>query len=582
MEGESWRAWRSSSTDTASCRLSRGTESLSVAAIDTQLRTSDRIFDLVLREHVHHSSRMKRIRNSHLAIHKLPLELFVNVLLWTIDTIHWRIEYVHTLAQVCVYWRDTILTTAAFWPLVDVTYGLQNARTVLQRNPAGPITVSLHIEKDDMVEVLKLTAKHSHRWRTIRVAIECPLEALALLQCPAPKLQDLCLWTHNIPQGNIFEIPQGATLRHVDVEIISLRWTSPQLSGLSSLQIKDLEVNVPSAHQIHTILSASPGLSRLILTDLRGKWFPEDEEPISSDAELLRTPIHLPCLETVCFGSLPPSLHKLLLSTVQAPNATSVSICDPIPPASSPSVLLRQTFENATEVQIICAVREGLIYASSIPSIEAPWYMINAGEPDEEGFSVALSLDTLSSLPDGLRVDSCVQLEIDNGVGGAIGGLCPWETLLLTFPWITTLKLGDRPLLPVLSYLSQPQPLPNDPQLTRWPCPRLRKLDVSDASSYGRHDPLPNAVAKLVMARKDPSESLENGIDIVVGGEEIAERVRGFVREVWPSPAGLASPSSPTYLATYPDESSEFDEEASEAGADSSDELSSLISEVAS
>lgn len=64
-----------------------------------------------------------------------------------------------------------------------------------------------------------------------------------------------------------FVLGEGRNLRDVSLIGASLSWGSSRLAGLRSISLQSLKQNIPTIPQVHTILSSSPSLQTLILSD---------------------------------------------------------------------------------------------------------------------------------------------------------------------------------------------------------------------------------------------------------------------------------------------------------------------------
>ncbi|KAG8902857.1 hypothetical protein FRB99_004019 [Tulasnella sp. 403] len=263
--------------------------------------------------------RLKRLRNSRTRIQSLPGEIFVNILLWSLDLPNWSITAVQNLALVSTYWLDTVLSTSLFWPVLDFAQGMRVAAISAKRNTSGLLAVwCSSFDTANTEPFLQNAVQHAHRWRTLVLAGEYTPNHLAVIETPASNLQDLFVFfPHGQPPRPI-NLPAGRHLRHVDVAMIGLHWDSDRLVGLKSLQISTLNFNIPTVSQLRLILSCSPQLRRLVLDKL---WVdPALGHPVVKDDNIC-TPavIHLPSLSTVCLQFVPKSYSQYLCNFLEAP-----------------------------------------------------------------------------------------------------------------------------------------------------------------------------------------------------------------------------------------------------------------------
>lgn len=285
---------------------------------------------------------LKRLQNELEPIHKLPIELFIDILAWTIDWPNWTLDQIHQLARVSKYWYNVIVSSPRFWPEIDVAQGKETTATVLKKNPAGPLVVRCTTrveEPDQRLDFMKVSAQHHHRWKSLIFKGRLTDAIFPYLESPTPALSELFVYQYSGGESiqKVLHLSEGISLRHLDVDFVSVPWDSSRLTGLESLQIRNLTSGIPTLSQLHTILLACPNLRWLLLAKLtEAEATPAQPAPADEAApaptgtppaipEIIKLApsapqeiIRLPALTTLVLLSIPQATCHHLLSYIDS------------------------------------------------------------------------------------------------------------------------------------------------------------------------------------------------------------------------------------------------------------------------
>lgn len=219
----------------------------------------------ILREAAHQN----RLRNAQAPIHRLPPELLAEIMVYTIDWMYWGTWQLRILAMVSTYWRDIILSSPRCWSVLDGLHEPEEWKAVLAHNPAGTIDLRCAVFSHERVEeFVPLAIAEAPRTGTLTLWVDDENDLVErVFGVPFPALRDLLVHNSAAEQKMIPPLGDGVNLRHVELYRIGIRWDEPRLTNLTTLCLAALVGGVPTATQLHTLLSCSPNLERLRITD---------------------------------------------------------------------------------------------------------------------------------------------------------------------------------------------------------------------------------------------------------------------------------------------------------------------------
>ncbi|KAG8988330.1 hypothetical protein FRB90_002827 [Tulasnella sp. 427] len=273
---------------------------------------------------------LHRLNNSIVPLHLLPTEIFTAILALVIDH---RVKdgdreplKLHRLAQVCRRWRDIVLDCPVFWKVLSSEFEADFLKWTLQRNPNGQLRIfyaPLSSAVDSFwTEVVPQTVQ---RWQKLVYETHDDQSTSNLLQALGKSTPQLTGIFVNLRffvdpserRSRQLELVDGATLQYLSLGNAAIPWESSRLTNLRAIDLWHIAQCLPSPARLHAILSSSPQLWYLSLTDL------VDLTTTSvSKHPTPTTEVHLPCLTTLILYDIPISIIRLLLSTVSAP------VCD--------------------------------------------------------------------------------------------------------------------------------------------------------------------------------------------------------------------------------------------------------------
>ncbi|KAG8946023.1 hypothetical protein FRC04_012142 [Tulasnella sp. 424] len=264
----------------------------------------ERIVDVFTREAV----KLKNRRNNeHLAIHRLPPEVFVEILLLAIDWSWWDTEKLRTLASVSTYWRDTIISCSRFWTPIDVMGNAKARRMAMKRNRTGPVDVWCwsRPEPEAMNAFMEdVQTVHSSRWRSILYDHRPETQVfLEHLRTQTSGLIDVLLFNPEVygPAVSLELSQEGPHLRHID----------------------HIYHVIPHPEDLCQILSTSPRLERLCLIEVNSQ---EAHRNSQESLQTISHPISLPLLTVLAFDNASKSITSGLLPLIRATSCKTVIV----------------------------------------------------------------------------------------------------------------------------------------------------------------------------------------------------------------------------------------------------------------
>ncbi|KAG8849815.1 hypothetical protein FRB96_000638 [Tulasnella sp. 330] len=240
----------------------------------------------------HHLATHRRVLNALLPIHRIPSEIFTEILamslvLWSEDANEKYQEHLYTLRCVSAAWRTLIDNSPLLWATVSCRDTLDTVRNALAKSKDSPLEVvyrARYVARYRTAEFIVSVVQHVHRWKSLEVLGLNSQEATELLDltdgCQAPKLQKLSL----VNTGDVRVMQEG-----------------------------------PSADQVDIILRASPALVELILQAVYPRG--DDAPPIKQ-----RHPVELLSLRKLTVVRLTHELTTHILENIRIPNCENIII----------------------------------------------------------------------------------------------------------------------------------------------------------------------------------------------------------------------------------------------------------------
>ncbi|KAG8945987.1 hypothetical protein FRC04_012106 [Tulasnella sp. 424] len=399
--------------------MSTASETSDPRAIDTQLQAMEDLQTAMLRAIAARTTALRRLRNQSPLLHRIPPELFIYILLLTVN-FHEDSDDVfttlRTLCLVCRYWRSTILGCSLFWPKICSVSKVEFRDIILRRNPYGALQILCKegsLNEAALDAFLALSARHSYRWQALTFQGPLSDKLIKHLESPAPALLDLFMDQRSSGLGQKqLKLSDGSHLRHVDLDGVTLPWDLPRLSGLRSLQVRNIKDDLPSVERVAAILSGSPELWWLLLADFETSAPESQTPPAGNDSTppgtttqppsvVTLSPIILPNLATLVFQGLPESLSSPLLAAIVCPKleklvATDISTRPITQHDSNFQSLLGTVTKSLKRVEITYNERNSEFGISSERIVEVPNEWIHH---IDECPGLAIRVKTTPSLP---------------------------------------------------------------------------------------------------------------------------------------------------------------------------------------
>lgn len=442
-------------------------------------------------------SETQYVRNGLVPIHTLPTEILIKIfdkLLESYDLDQYYKRGVAKISLVCSRWNTVAQGTPQFWSEISSGHSVTTIERALKKS--GDCSLKVHAVasyawSNTGQRILELITPHASRWLSADLCLTSTTTFLeSLTSFPAPRLVSLRLSAPrnsslstlrpiSLFQGNA---PQ---LKNASFRAIPIPWDSPILSGLESLELRELDIsNSPTSVQILRILESCPALETLVLQkNITTDWeIPEDMDCV-----------HLPRLMTLKLEMSAAQGDGLMeLLDFQLTDATKIHLNYSIP-SSQPHAPI--SFEKLTPLLMHYAGETGSVTirldqnrfycASGTITLELEY--VEKLYEIVRWFALAildaqLSPDTEVTLRRSLRLD-------DPNVHVAL------DMLMYT----TTLAVEKRSadLYPLMKYLARPR---RGNPLHFWPLQNLEKLHL-----YGGRVQVSNIV-EMVRSRYGQSE----------------------------------------------------------------------------
>lgn len=475
---------------------------------------------------------LRRLKNAAAPIHQLPQEIFVDILLGTLEQQDsWTSTQLHTLAQVSSGWSNTIKLTASFWRHISANDSEYIQHNVIRVNSAGPLKIVCNSDDPKKNEsTIQIALPHSSRWQSVLFNGGIPESFSICPSLPTPNLTEMFVYK----EAGFMIYPKiilgpGCDLRTIDLEGIPLSWDSDRLRNLRAIALRGMYGNVPTVGQLYDMLASSPRLTCLILSNLH----PESEvhRPQSPSTH---HPLKLCELSKLFLADIPSEITDFLISTIVCPNHIRVDVDDAlIPPINAPlTKALHSILKVARSLMLVYDSHTGSMMIQTEPSPEMQSDWVYNIKPEN---GCRISFRPQPPAQDGRRLASWLAgvplppTKLVIGFGShqpsEAALQCPLE-LFASLPTLTALEIRAKcDPGPVLRYLAS-RPEGERP----WNCPRLTalRLDSANTATYvadvvafasrGRGDV--NAPAKLAVVQapgaiRKALLALEAGKDIV-------------------------------------------------------------------
>lgn len=257
--------------------------------------------------------------NTFTPIHRLPKELFGDIILCTLDNPTTLLNTLHLVSLVARSWRQVVVETPSIWTTLASSIPRPAAEIFLQRSKNMPLSIHCHILPPlQFVDAIK---KHSERWESVffmpprGYRSDIPID---LLRTPLPILERLTMVLCDRSRTRL-QLSEGRPLQMLQLGRISMNWTCARLKGLRSLILIEVDFEAPS--ELLTLVRSCPALEVLNLIQI--------DDFVNSEADSSHypdTPIHLPNLRSFHTESVSMTYLQPLLSVINAPNCRNISL----------------------------------------------------------------------------------------------------------------------------------------------------------------------------------------------------------------------------------------------------------------
>lgn len=170
---------------------------------------------------------MSERRNTAVALRKLPLELFTDILLLSLSKYSWLAD-IALLASVSRFWKQAVKGSPRFFAYLDQSYSATTRAAFLRRSRSAPLDVEFFWRssaESSLPAFLTSIAAHSNHIRSLDLEPWAPTEAgLQLFQTPLPMLEELTftILPHHCQPYPTLPLPRMPALRRLSLEGVSL------------------------------------------------------------------------------------------------------------------------------------------------------------------------------------------------------------------------------------------------------------------------------------------------------------------------------------------------------------------------
>lgn len=441
---------------------------------------------------------LKRARNLTAPIHRLLLEIFVGILLQTLDEREkWSAAQLHRLAKVSTTWCTTIKSTPLFWQHLSTNDEEEIRQRLVKINSTGPLKivftpsrVSSRVTLTHVEALMELGKHHSNRWTSVFIDLDShqwfPEAFPEFMALPTPNLADIHLCGSRPPEGTAppqIILSEGRPLRNVYLHTILIPWDHARLTKLRAITIAQLEGSLPSIPHLHAMLSGSPQLRFLKLSRLIDQDYTESPPPSTPTSHR----ISLPSLTELILKNIPCTMTDFVLSVIDTgttPGRMRLDVDDVLaaPPIILPHQVLPGILSRSKRIIIIYEDEPGNLSISTDPE-RRPYPEQDPLIRGKFGCSIALTrqvakeygptaVEWLTSRP-----MPPTKLILKIGYLGKIDRNFP-NKLLDELPSLTSLDLSKCDIAgPIMRRLAIPSKANGS-----WVCPLLKELDSGDSA----------------------------------------------------------------------------------------------------
>ncbi|KAG9037163.1 hypothetical protein FRB95_006717 [Tulasnella sp. JGI-2019a] len=229
----------------------------------------------------------------------------------------------HTLAQVCKAWSNTVRNSPSLWRVLS-NCGAAAAlwHTALTRSASVPLTIYLN-DQFTGFQPAHVTALMNNlaRWESVTINLNVHIELSPLeVASDAPLLRHLNLSLRR-PSETYLDLPRGWSpkIQHIGLDHVGFRhWDDCILAGLHTLVLCRLQSFVPSHRELLAILRYCPDLEDLGLYSMLCRSDGDSIE--TSKIQLLR-------LQSIALMDIDLPTMETLLSRIHAPLCHTFSCC---------------------------------------------------------------------------------------------------------------------------------------------------------------------------------------------------------------------------------------------------------------
>ncbi|KAG8982342.1 hypothetical protein FRB90_006860 [Tulasnella sp. 427] len=364
---------------------------------------------------------------------KLPLELLTEILLYSISSKQRKCR--RRLSLVCSLWINLVSSVQLFWTDVGLQRSRKELDEIMHRNPNGPLDISWTPSKpykemdSETLQKYNVARAESRRWRALKFAgyVSDEMEQ-DLINLDAPNLLSLeiCFSSmydddDTVLQG-ITPLQIGRSLRELVLGNASMDWPWPPLAGLRVLRLDSLGSTWPTLMELHQMLSNSPVLEILGLSNWTSDPINQDEISQSLAKLPMEPAILLPSLSTLIIDKVDPDLTAGALALIKAPQCQYLHVRN-----------LKMT-----------ALRDILHPANTVEMLSAPFRKTSHQlflKYDHDTGAIAIGMDEeLACIAPGIRYQTRklsrsrgIHIEIVPGEGEEVGHSPERDELVSTF-----------------------------------------------------------------------------------------------------------------------------------------------------
>lgn len=134
--------------------------------------------DARIHYHLEEAAALRRLRNAHSSINRLPTEILAHVFSFCRAPTQWPVycnpftQFNKLATQVCHLWRDTALSTPRLWALLPCGQELDRLEQVMKRSKNAPLTINMsRHQHGDVEEMMQIICRDMSRIQDLK--LEC-------------------------------------------------------------------------------------------------------------------------------------------------------------------------------------------------------------------------------------------------------------------------------------------------------------------------------------------------------------------------------------------------------------------------